>query len=71
MERDNYKIPRQYCVETLSGPVAKARTEFLGNNIYRDKKRTVDICLEKNTYVDCRGNVKFTLPLNDYKNIPR
>jgi hypothetical protein len=67
MERDVYNLVNQECVSTLSGPVCKCiKTEFLGENIYKMKIRSPDNCDERHTYLDCKGNVKYTLPLEDY-----
>lgn len=73
MERDNYNIPLQECISTLNGPFCKpCSSDFLGNKIYENKKPFMqNFCDEKNTYTDCQGNVKFTLPLDSYKNIPK
>ena len=74
MERGDYNIPRQDCAFSLTyGPIlttGKDIVEFLGNDIYTDKKRIikdVKICDTTNTFVDCAGNPKFSLPLSDYK----
>jgi hypothetical protein len=70
MERDTYNLMDQDCAETLSGPVTKKiKTEFLGDNIYTIKLRLEDNCEENNTYVDCKGNVKYTLPLDSYREL--
>lgn len=72
MERDNYNLRNQQCAQSLSGPVCKCfKTKFLGDNIYTTKLRNIDNCNERHTYVDCKGNVKFTLPLDAYKNLSK
>lgn len=77
MERDTYNVPFQRCVSTLSGPICPicpncSQNSFLGNSIYSQKSRTEDnFCDERHTYIDCKGYVKFTLPLSDYDKVPR
>jgi hypothetical protein len=71
MERTNYNLKYQHCVETLSGPVCRdIKSTFLGNDIYKIKDRIEDTCEINNTFADCQGNVKFTLPLDMYKYLP-
>lgn len=68
MERDNYNLSMRDCVYTLSGPVyKKIKTEFIGDNIYRPNRQSTVNCGERETLVDCKGNVKYTLPLDSYK----
>lgn len=73
MERDTYNLLPQDCEGTLSGPLCKPclklKTYFLGDNIYQTIPRTIDECDERHTYVDCRGNVKYTLPLDSYREL--
>jgi hypothetical protein len=73
MERDNYNLFYQDCVQPLSGPlcVSCLSAPFIGDDIYRSRPRVIDNCTERNTYSDCRGNVKYTLPLDNYYELVR
>ena len=71
MERDGYNIPIQECQMTLNGAInIKNKTGFLGDNIYTPAPEVeLKICNEKNTYVDCLGRPKFTLPLDRFSQL--
>lgn len=74
MERGFYNLPKQDCVLSLTyGPIYNKDPSpifsFLGDDIYSVKPvRVIDekVCTPNNTFTDCSGNPKFTLPLNDY-----
>ena len=77
MERDNYNLTaKPDCVFTLKyGPVfRKDAVEVLGDVIYNRNydsttKPKVPICTTDETYIDCTGKPKFTLPLHKYKEL--
>jgi hypothetical protein len=78
MERDNYTIPvKPDCIFTLKyGPLDRTlKVPFLGNGIYhtdpsQHAKQKQDTCDTLNTFIDCQGMPKFTLPLDQYKHLP-